>query len=179
MRNPILIVAGGTLVGALLVVALRHGGPGVSGGPDGTVSALGSVPPASLVATGAAPAATVLPATVPAVGSGSNAARANPGEPGLFAGFAQWTVTQRQAATAGVMGQTALDLDVLAFLSAELDDRHLDLVSRNNVANALIAQERSDPALAGRLLAMVDDAAESADWRDYALQHAARAAAFG
>lgn len=173
MRLPILIACTATMGGALLAIALLRGGGGAST-PAASADAPAAVPTTGPVPAGAAPA----PAAPPSA-AGSNAARVNPGEPGVFAGFAQWSAAQRQSATAGVMGQTALDLDVLAFLSAELDDRHLDLVSRNNVANALIAQERGDPALAGRLLAMVDDPAESADWRDYALQHAARAAAFG
>jgi hypothetical protein len=99
-------------------------------------------------------------------------------EPGIFQGFSTWNTEQRLMAINAIMSSRELDLDVLAFLQEKLGDKKLAEGIRNNIANALIFQDRHDGQLAGRLLRMVDDTGESMTWRDYALQHASRAVLF-
>ena len=99
-------------------------------------------------------------------------------EPGIFQGFATWNTGQRLKAINAIMSSPELDLDVLAFLQEKLGDKKLVESIRNNIANALIFQDRHDSQLATRFLRMVDDTSESMTWRDYALQHASRAVLF-
>jgi hypothetical protein len=99
-------------------------------------------------------------------------------EPGIFQGFSTWNTGQRLKAINAIMSSPELDLDVLAFLQEKLGDKKLVESIRNNIANALIFQDRHDSQLATRFLRMVDDTSESMTWRDYALQHASRAVLF-
>lgn len=123
-----------------------------------------------------------VPAAAPSAAAGRPAAPiavapAAPADDPL-AGFAQWTQPRRMQVLAKLSEDPRLDERTIAFLGAELGDRSLDASSRNNIANVLIAQDAKDPALAQRLMAMVDDPAESLTWRDYALQHLVRTVPF-
>lgn len=99
-------------------------------------------------------------------------------EPGILAGFSTWSEPKQYDATLAIMGRTDLDLDVLGWCESALRDRALSPRIRNNVANVLLLQEHPSPRLAHDLLIMADNVAESIIWRDYAVQHAARAIVF-
>ena len=106
---------------------------------------------------------------VPATGNDASS------EPGIFAGWSGWNEAKRNSALAPLVGGVDPDLDVIVFLRERLADRSLAPVTRNNIANVLIAHA-ADGALAARLEEMIKDSSESASWRDYALQHLARVA---
>jgi len=60
--------------------------------------------------------------------------------------------------------------DVLAFFEREIFNRkHLD-VTRNNMANALVWQEKPNRQLHALFIKMLGDETESPAWRDYCLQ---------
>ena len=71
-----------------------------------------------------------------------------------------------------------LPAEVVRFLRAAIEDRTLEDVTRNNMANCLRIQADHDAGLAALFTRMTDDAAESPTWREYAVQHLAGAAAF-
>ena len=118
-----------------------------------------------------------------AVASGSAPAAAVPArqvlvdslEPGIFAGFHRWSDAERLRAIGALATQVDLDSDVVAFLMRSLSDAHISAHVRNDIANRLLALPQPDPVVAEVLVAAVNDANQPALWRDYALQHAARA----
>jgi hypothetical protein len=60
--------------------------------------------------------------------------------------------------------------DVLAFFEAEVFNRnHMD-VTRNNMANALVWQEKPNPKLHDLFIKMLEDETEDPVWRDYCIQ---------
>jgi hypothetical protein len=68
------------------------------------------------------------------------------------------------------MEDHALPADVLVFFEREIfNRRHLD-VTRNNMANALVWQEKPNPRLHAFFIQMLQDETESPAWRDYCLQ---------
>ena len=130
--------------------------------------------PQVIVGTPAVAAAATPPVVLsPGVALGPVPTHAPASEPGILAGWSTWQQTQREATLAQLVGAPAVDLDVLAFIRLQLDVRTLSPVTRNMLANVLVAQA-PDAALAVRLQAMVIDPQESDTWRDYALQHLAR-----
>ena len=135
--------------------------------------------------SGAQPAAPHAQATAPA--SASTAARPG-GRPALPARTAavQALLTRVEAMDPGAR---------TAFVTERQTDPHLDAVTvqvlvllvenpelsalvRNNAANALAIQQPPDPDLAARFAAMIDDPANTYEWREYALQHLANTLAF-
>lgn len=87
-----------------------------------------------------------------------------------FDGWETWSTSRRTALVADLMGDPRLDADTIAFLKRQLEDRKLDPGTRNNVANALMGQERRPDGLAAVFLRMVDDPQETMTWREYAVQ---------
>jgi hypothetical protein len=98
-----------------------------------------------------------------------------PQEPGIFTGFHRWSDDQRLQAINALATQPELDSDVVAFLKHSLGDANLAAHVRNEIANRLLSLAQPDPAVAEILVAAVNDANQPGMWRDYALQHAARA----
>jgi hypothetical protein len=68
------------------------------------------------------------------------------------------------------MENHSLAPDNLAFFEAEIFNRnHMD-VTRNNMANALVWQEKPNPRLHELFIKMLEDETEDPVWRDYCLQ---------
>jgi len=87
-----------------------------------------------------------------------------------FAGWDQWTSTRQTAAIAAIMGDPRLSPGVIDFLQRELGNQKLEPGTRNNIANALIAQDVKSAGLAERFHRMIDDSTEALIWRDYSVQ---------
>jgi hypothetical protein len=112
--------------------------------------------------------ATVAPMTSPTAPATSGAAA----DPTLarLAGWDRWDSTRQTAAIAGIMSDPRLSPGMVGFLLREVGNRRLEPGTRNNIANALMAQDAMPAGLAERFLAMADDRGESPTWRDYAVQ---------
>lgn len=68
--------------------------------------------------------------------------------------------------------------EIVRFIRAAVEDRSLEEVTRNNMANCLLIQADHDPELAALFMRMVDDMRESPTWREYASQYLAGTVAF-
>jgi hypothetical protein len=90
--------------------------------------------------------------------------------PTRFSGWNTWSTTRRTAVIAEVVGDPRLDQESIAFLMRQLEDPALDPGTRNNVANALMGQDRRPAGLAAMFLRMVDDPRETMTWREYSVQ---------
>jgi len=88
--------------------------------------------------------------------------------------FYQKTPEQRLDEVTDLQSNPALSKGVTDFLSEVIQDKHHDEVTRNNMANCLLGQANPDPYLHRIFLAMIDDPAESYQWREYCVQHLAR-----
>lgn len=147
MRRPALIVATTTvIVGCGVASWLAFGSPHLPAGAGNSRS----------VSDAAAPTADRQPGRV--------------SESGIFVGWSQWSTPRRTATISGIMGDPRLPADTIAFLQQVLRDRTLDPGTRNNIANALMAQDERPAGLAETFLRMVDDPQESITWRDYSVQ---------
>ena len=146
----IAIVAGLVVVGAITAVALNRADSPVIGQKG--------------IETGVE--------TGPTSAADPNPAQAIANDPAMssFAGWEQWTSTRQTASIAAIMGDPRLSAGVIAFLQRELGNQKLESGTRNNIANALIAQDAKPAGLAERFSHMIDDTTESLLWRDYAVQ---------
>jgi hypothetical protein len=105
--------------------------------------------------------------------TGKNATRLSPPEP--FQGFFTWSPRQQLDAVTKAQSDPHLDAVTIGFFLQEVQDHHLDEVTRNNLANALLVQDQPSDQLAALFARMIDDPAESMIWRAYAVQHLASA----
>ncbi len=78
-------------------------------------------------------------------------------------------MAQLNRVTAAMENYT-LPADVLAFFEKEIFNRQHWVVTRNNMANALVWQETPNPRLHELFAKMLADETESPVWRDYCLQ---------
>lgn len=88
------------------------------------------------------------------------------------------TEQQRLDLVSDLQHDLHLKPEMVAFIKAEIADRALDLVTRNNMANLLILQDVKDPTLADVFRTMAEDRTEKYMWREYAVQHLASAIDF-
>ena len=96
--------------------------------------------------------------------------RPRPVPPEELATWFSMTESQRLDLVTDLSQDPALKPEVVDFLRSVIQDRERGLVTRNNAANALVAQEIKDPTLAAIFKQMVEDASEDESWRDYSLQ---------
>jgi HEAT repeat protein len=95
----------------------------------------------------------------------------NPREvPPEFRGFGDWSQVDRLNAVTAQMENKNLPPAVLEFFKAEIFNRQHWDVTRNNMANALVWQEKPDRNLHKLFIQMLDDEQEDPVWRDYCLQ---------
>jgi hypothetical protein len=93
-----------------------------------------------------------------------------PAPPAELATWFSMTESQRLDLVTELSHDPALKPEVVVFLRSVIQDRERGLVTRNNAANALVAQETKDSTLAALFKRMVEDASEDESWRDYSLQ---------
>ncbi|MBN1516302.1 HEAT repeat domain-containing protein [Candidatus Sumerlaeota bacterium] len=95
-------------------------------------------------------------------------------DPGLappdFAGFLEWDSRKQAQAVTGRMKNPNLDAATLRFFKAAIHDPELSLLVRNNMANALLNQERKDRQLYREFIDMCRDPEQPERWRAYCLQ---------
>jgi hypothetical protein len=113
-------------------------------------------------------ATVVEPVSAPTVAVAQLTTRPTP--PAELATWFSMTESQRLDLVTELSHDPALKSEVVAFLRSVIQDRERGLVTRNNAANALVAQETKDPTLAAVFKRMVEDVSEDESWRDYSLQ---------
>jgi hypothetical protein len=86
--------------------------------------------------------------------------------------------SQRLDLVSDLQHDPRLKPEVVAFFKAEIADRSLGLVTRNNIANLLVLQDVRDSTLADVFRVMAEDRTEMYMWREYAVQHLASATDF-
>lgn len=166
--RPILLLAVLVLViaGAAAVLLLRHA-------PAAAPPAPSVVPAAPAAATGAAgsaaPAASAAVNAAPASAPAARPLRVPP----AFAGFETWSAERQLNAVTDIQRNPRLPPEVRDFLVDLAADPSRRSVLRNNAANALGIQDPPVAGWLGRLAEQAMDPAETATWRDYALQHLA------
>jgi hypothetical protein len=99
-----------------------------------------------------------------------------PVPPPDVAGWYEYTENQRLDIATEFQHHNDLKPETVAFFKDAIRDKGLGLVTRNNIANVLILQQKNDPTLAPVFLAMVEDKSEDYLWREYAVQHLASSA---
>ena len=117
--------------------------------------------------------ATINSVVVESATASADAVAQLPTRPTLPAELATWfsmTESQRLDLVTELSRNPILKPEVVAFLRSVIQNRERGLVTRNNAANALVAQEIKDPTLAAVFKRMVEDASEDQSWRDYSLQ---------
>jgi hypothetical protein len=90
--------------------------------------------------------------------------------PDRFANYPGMNQMQRLNFVSDVMHDKHLDQQAVDFLLAELTNRDLMNVTRNNIANALVRQSKRDPRLVDAFAAMIADESEDMTWREYSMQ---------
>ena len=90
--------------------------------------------------------------------------------PMAFRDFYAMSQMKRLNAVTAKMEDGDLPPATLAFFKAELFNRNHWDVTRNNMANALVWQDKPDPELHRLFIKMLEDQTEGAVWRDYCLQ---------
>jgi hypothetical protein len=93
-----------------------------------------------------------------------------PEVPAAFRGFGEWSPVDRLNAVTAQMENKNLPPAVLDFFKAEIFNRQHWDVTRNNMANALVWQEKPDRNLHKLFIQMLDYEQEDPVWRDYCLQ---------
>ena len=87
-----------------------------------------------------------------------------------FAGFYDLKQSERLNLATELMKDKSLPQETIDFFKAEIFNRaHMD-TTRNNMANALCWQHKSDPELHKLFIKMLDDPDEDPVWRDYCIQ---------
>jgi hypothetical protein len=184
-RRSSILLAVGTVAVVLAIAARMTRGPSDPAidreavPPRPGLSATAAVPGTADV-TAAERSADAPPAIPPAPAGPVPAAAASAAPvppPSGLEEFSRWSEERRLDAVSRLQHDRSLPAATIAFLRAELRDRSHWLVTRNNIANALLNQDPPDPTLAETFGAMIDDAAESPEWREYAIQHLAVGAA--
>jgi hypothetical protein len=92
------------------------------------------------------------------------------GVPAEFADFHKWPESKRVKTVTEMMRNPDLADDVKTFFRQSLHDKNLSPLVRNNMANALNAQDPKDPALYKEFLTVLDDKSDNPVWRAYAIQ---------
>ncbi|HPS00955.1 MAG TPA: HEAT repeat domain-containing protein [Candidatus Sumerlaeota bacterium] len=87
-----------------------------------------------------------------------------------FVGFKEWSETKRVLVVSELERDAHLSSEVIKFLKETLRDKDLSDLVRNNVANALLAQEPKDATLYRVFLDVVGDSSQSPTWRCYSIQ---------
>ncbi|MBN1515714.1 HEAT repeat domain-containing protein [Candidatus Sumerlaeota bacterium] len=90
--------------------------------------------------------------------------------PPEFAGFLDWDSRKQAQAVTERMKNPDLDPATLSFFKAAIHDPELGLLVRNNMANALLNQERKDTQLYREFIDMCRDPEQSERWRAYCIQ---------
>ena len=80
---------------------------------------------------------------------------------GRFMDFAEMSKKDQQNLATALMHEKRIHEDEIAFMKAELANKKLTNVTRNNLANALILQAKPDRELHKLFLSMIDDPTES------------------
>lgn len=165
--RPILLLAVLVLViaGAAAVLLLRRAPAPAPPAP----SVLPAAPAAPTGAAGFAKPAASAPASAPAGRPAARPLRVPP----AFAGFETWSAERQLNAVTDIQRNPRLPPEVRDFLVDLASDPSRRSVLRNNAANALGIQDPPVAGWLGRLAEQAMDPAETATWRDYALQHLA------
>jgi hypothetical protein len=96
----------------------------------------------------------------------------------LFPGFSKLSQRKKLEEITKLLHVRTLPPEGIAFLKAEVANKSLWPVTRNNIANVLLNQETRDPKLYLLFIAMYDDYGESPLWKDYCLQFLAKTISF-
>ena len=90
--------------------------------------------------------------------------------PNEFVDFRKKTEDEQLDIVNSFSNRRNLDKKNIDYLKLELTNRNLDVVTRNNIANALVAQQNPDPELYKLFISFYEDPNEDIVWRDYAIQ---------
>lgn len=81
-----------------------------------------------------------------------------------------WDDEKKQAFVTFCEHNRELTPEVISFFKQEVRNKSLGVVTRNNMANCLVGQEKSDGELAPVFEEMLLDETDNQQWRDYSLQ---------
>jgi HEAT repeats len=91
--------------------------------------------------------------------------------PEIFRDFYTYSPERQLDFVTELESQYALPREVIIFLMAAVQNKKLNEVTRNNIANTLLNQNNREPSLCEIFIGMINDKLETNKWRDYAIQH--------